>query len=203
MRGTGAIHSLARLSPERFLAERDTVIARITDSLSDKWDPVPSENAIWGLVRIVIAQQISTKAAQTIVERVRVKFPEIAVGGPLRSPFQAEGLRSCGLSPRKAICCERIVNCSERILACRALGQTWEEALRGISGIGPWTLSMFRIMILREPDILPIGDLALLRAIREHYGHGVDLEELSHNWSPFRSVACWYLWRSLGNPPLD
>lgn len=160
-----------------------------------------TENIIWGLIRIVIAQQISTKAARTIASRVCSKYPELASGVP-HAHIQAEDLRSCGLSPRKAVCCATIATTADQILARVACGQTWEEALRGISGIGAWTLSIFRIMILREPDVLPTGDVALIRAIATHYGSDADLEELSRVWSPFRSVACWYLWRSLGNPPL-
>jgi DNA-3-methyladenine glycosylase II len=74
--------------------------------------------------------------------------------------------------------------------------------LAGIKGIGPWTLSVFRIMVLREPDELPQGDVGLLRAIANVYGPTADLRELSEKWRPFRSVACWYLWKTLGNEQL-
>ena len=81
-------------------------------------------------------------------------------------------------------------------------GQTWEQALSGIKGIGPWTVSVFRIMVLREPDVLPLGDVGLERAIANVYGPGHDVSELGARWRPFRSVACWYLWRTLGNEQL-
>jgi DNA-3-methyladenine glycosylase II len=96
-----------------------------------------------------------------------------------------------------------LANDAKRILERVAQGESWEEVLKGIPGIGPWTISIFRIMILRERDVLPTGDAGLARALAMHYSSGVDLAQLSQCWSPFRSIACWYLWRSLGNPPLD
>jgi 3-methyladenine DNA glycosylase/8-oxoguanine DNA glycosylase len=81
-------------------------------------------------------------------------------------------------------------------------GQPWEEALAGIKGIGPWTLSVFRIMVLRDPDVLPLSDVGLKHAIANIYGKGSSAEQLGENWRPFRSVAGWYLWRTLGNEQL-
>jgi DNA-3-methyladenine glycosylase II len=103
---------------------------------------------------------------------------------------------------RRAQCCVEIARRSDEIRAAVLHGQTWEEALAGIKGIGPWTLSVFRIMVLREPDELPSGDVGLLRAIKNVYGDVDDINELAAKWRPFRSVACWYLWRTLGNEQL-
>jgi DNA-3-methyladenine glycosylase II len=187
---------------EEFLSTRDHVLAGLIAAQTARWSPQIDEDRIWGLIRIVIAQQVSTKSAKTICERVRAKYPRLALGCSSVERIEAEMLRFCGLSPRKAACCARIANSADQILADVARGRTWEEALGGISGIGAWTLAVFRIMILREENILPTGDLGLNRAVAMHYEQGVGLEELSRRWSPFRSVACWYLWRSLGNPPL-
>ncbi len=71
-----------------------------------------------------------------------------------------------------------------------------------LKGIGPWTTSVFRIMVLREPDVFPTGDVGLQRAVRNVYGTSHDLERRADRWRPFRSVACWYLWRTLGNEQL-
>jgi DNA-3-methyladenine glycosylase II len=95
-----------------------------------------------------------------------------------------------------------IVQQSDEILAKVARGNTWEQTLTGIKGIGPWTIAVFRIMVLREPDVLPLGDVGLERAIENVYGGPQDVERLGENWRPFRSVACWYLWRTLGNQQL-
>jgi 3-methyladenine DNA glycosylase/8-oxoguanine DNA glycosylase len=107
-----------------------------------------------------------------------------------------------GVPERRAQCCVTILERSDEIRAKVHQGQSWEEALGGIKGIGPWTLSVFRIMVLREPDVLPLGDVGLERAVVNVYGRRRNVERLGEQWRPFRSVACWYLWRSLGNEQL-
>jgi DNA-3-methyladenine glycosylase II len=114
----------------------------------------------------------------------------------------ASALRQSGLSQRRAECCVNIIAKSDEIRAKVQQGQTWEEALAGIKGIGPWTLAVFRIMVLRDPDVLPTGDVGLQRAIANVYGPSADIEALGELWRPFRSVACWYLWKTLGNEQL-
>jgi len=111
-------------------------------------------------------------------------------------------LRAFGLSERRAQCCLTVLQKSDAIRANVLSGQPWEEALAGIKGIGPWTLAVFRIMVLRDPDVLPLGDVGLERAIAKVYGTGNQVESISELWRPFRSVACWYLWRTLGNEQL-
>jgi DNA-3-methyladenine glycosylase II len=91
---------------------------------------------------------------------------------------------------------------SGKILKEMATDTSRKEFLRDIPGIGPWTVAIFRIFILRECDVLPLGDLGLERAVALNYGATLDLKVVSQAWKPFRSVACWYLWRSLSNPPL-
>jgi DNA-3-methyladenine glycosylase II len=113
-----------------------------------------------------------------------------------------ERLRALGLSERRARCCVSILQRSEEIRARVRQGQPWEDALVGIKGIGPWTLSVFRIMVLRDPDVLPLGDVGLERAVANIYGNSQHVERLGETWRPFRSVACWYLWRTLGNEQL-
>lgn len=110
--------------------------------------------------------------------------------------------RSFGVPQRRAECCVEIIRRSDAILAKVQDGQPWEQALAGIKGIGPWTISVFRIMVLRDPDVLPLGDVGLERAIRNVYGRPRNVERLGEKWRPFRSVACWYLWRTLGNQQL-
>jgi DNA-3-methyladenine glycosylase II len=156
---------------------------------------------MWGLVRIVMAQQISTHIACRLTERVKAAYPRITSATPDVVP-DASSLRAFGLPERRAQCCVSILERSDEIRARVKQGQTWEEALKGIKGIGPWTIAVFRIMVLRDPDVLPLGDVGLERAIANVYGAGHDVEHLSEKWRPFRSVACWYLWRTLGNEQL-
>jgi DNA-3-methyladenine glycosylase II len=162
---------------------------------------VPTENPTWGLLRIVMAQQVSTLVATRYAERTLASFPSLRNPTRTDAPDQA-GLRAVGLSARRAQCCIEIIANSETILAKVASGEAWEKALAGIKGIGAWTVATFRIMVLRDPDVLPTGDIGLDRAICNIYGPGQDIEKLAENWRPYRSVACWYLWRTLGNAQL-
>jgi DNA-3-methyladenine glycosylase II len=148
-----------------------------------------------------MAQQISTKIACRIAERALFACPQLTK--PLTSEVPNVSMfRDLGLSQRRAECCVNIVAKSDEIRAKIQQGKTWEEALTGIKGIGPWTLAVFRIMVLRDPDVLPTGDVGLQRAIANVYGPSANVEVLGELWRPFRSVACWYLWKTLGNEQL-
>jgi DNA-3-methyladenine glycosylase II len=148
-----------------------------------------------------MAQQVSTLVACRLAERAKAACPELAKPSPAAAPDTAR-LRALGLSQRRAQCCADIVFRSVEILSKVDEGQSWEEALAGIKGIGPWTVSVFRIMVVREPDVLPLGDIGLERAIKNVYGRPRNVQRLGETWRPFRSVACWYLWRTLGNDQL-
>ena len=82
------------------------------------------------------------------------------------------------------------------------------EALTQVKGIGRWTAEMFLMFRLHRPDVLPVGDLGIVKAIQQQYRlrktpTPARLIEIGEAWRPYRSVACWYLWASLGNPPGD
>ena len=183
------------------LSNRDPDSARVISSQSARWPSKPTEDPIWGLVRMVMAQQITTHVACRLAETVKSAYPGLTESFSSASPDLAS-LRALGLPERRAQCCVTILQRSGEIRAKVNEGQSWEEALAGIKGIGPWTLSVFRIMVLREPDVLPLGDVGLERAIANVYGRPRSVERLGEKWRPFRSVACWYLWRTLGNEQL-
>jgi DNA-3-methyladenine glycosylase II len=148
-----------------------------------------------------MAQQISTGVACRLAERAKSAYPMLTT--PSSAPVPDwRGLRAIGLSERRAQCCIAVLQRSEEIRANVRQGQPWEVALAGIKGIGPWTLSVFRIMVLRDPDELPSGDVGLERAVANVYGRAHPIDRLGQAWRPFRSVACWYLWRTLGNEQL-
>lgn len=202
MQGRGETHSLDTLGiPERALIGRDANLASLIRSQGVRWPLQCNEDALWGLLRIVVAQQISTGVACRIAEQIRSAYPELSTPSPAALP-EVKSLQRMGLPQRRAQCCLEIVRRSDDIRAEVRKGQTWEEALAGIKGIGPWTLAVFRIMVLREPDVLPTGDIGLRRAIDKVYGPHQSIETLAKRWRPFRSVACWYLWRTLGNQQL-
>jgi DNA-3-methyladenine glycosylase II len=187
---------------EQLLSTRDARLARLIEAHPARWPSVPTENPIWGLVRIVMAQQVSTVVACRLAERAKSACPQLLRPSATAVVLDPAGLRAIGLSQRRAQCCADIVRRSHEVLDKVKQGDTWEQALAGIKGIGPWTVSVFRIMVLRDPDVLPLGDIGLERAIANVYRRPRNVERLSETWRPFRSVACWYLWRTLGNEQL-
>jgi len=201
MQGRSSPQSLVKPSAELLLAANDPVLAGVIASQPHRWASEPTEDPIWGLVRIVMAQQISTRVACRLAESLKSAHPHLTEPSPVSLPEVAH-LRAMGLPERRAQCCVTILQNSGEIRTQVQQGKPWEEALAGIKGIGPWTLSVFRIMVLREPDVLPLGDVGLERAIDNVYGKGRSVERLAEKWRPFRSVACWYLWRMLGNEQL-
>lgn len=172
-------------------------------------------DAFTTLSRSVVGQQISVKAAQSVWNR----FAELACpgGGPL-SPQVVAGLevvalRGAGLSARKA---EYLLDLANHFAAGRLhvaqWGQMTDEAiideLVEIRGIGRWTAEMFLIFHLMRPDVLPLDDLGLIKGISLNYFSGesvsrVEAREVAEAWAPYRSVATWYLWRSLDPLPVD
>jgi len=148
-----------------------------------------------------MAQQVSTRVACQLAERAKSRYPQLTIPSSAAAPEPAS-LRAIGLSQRRAECCADIGRRSDEILAKVGQGHTWEQALAGIKGIGPWTVAVFRIMVLRDPDVLPLRDIGLQRAIANVYGRPRNVMRLGETWRPFRSVACWYLWRTLGNQQL-
>src|SRR5258706_2763276 len=181
-------------APKRFLCQRDPTLAAIIRSDRGNWPDRPSESPIWGLLRIIIAQQVTTSIACRNAERLKATYPGLAVGHYVIPDVAI--LRYFGLPERRARCCAEIVEKANRILADVQGGLSWQQALSGIRGIGPWTVAVFRIMVLREPDVLPSGDVGLQRAIAKVHGPGANVETLSQRWQPYRSGACWYLWRT-------
>ena len=165
------------------------------------------DDAYGALVRSIVGQQLSTKAASTIYTRLTELF-----GGRPPSPTEAlaardEDLRAAGLSGRKA---EYLRDLARHVdsgeLDLDSLQSLPDEdvarRLVAVRGLGRWTADMFLIFHLGRPDVLPVGDLGIRRAVEKAYGlsempePGV-LRELSEPWRPHRSLACLYLWESL------
>jgi len=162
------------------------------------------------LARSIIGQQISLKAADTVWRRFLELCPKCAPAQVIKA---GESLTSCGLSKRKA---EYILDLAEHFKAKRVHADKWAEMddedviaeLIQIRGIGRWTAEMFLIFNLRRPNVLPLDDLGLLRGISINYFSGEpvsrsDAREVAANWEPWRTVATWYLWRSLDPVPVE
>jgi DNA-3-methyladenine glycosylase II len=193
----------------RVLARRDPVIRDLMRRYGEcglakaqRTDPFRA------LLHAIIAQQLSTKAAATIEGRFAALFD----GRPTAAAIAAmpdERLRVVGISPQKLgyirDLCARTLDGS---LSLEALDTLPDEevivALTNVKGIGRWTADMFLMFRLHRPDVLPVGDLGIVKAVQRAYKlrlapTPVRLTRLGENWRPYRSVACWYLWASLDN----
>jgi DNA-3-methyladenine glycosylase II len=175
------------------------------------------------LARAIVGQQISVKAAQSVWER----FASAAAGAPPGSRSRASAaldparvrrmriatLRRCGFSQRKA---EYVRDLAAHFASGRLDPALWRElddealiaALVDVKGIGRWTAEMFLIFHELRADVLPVDDIGLQRAIALEYHHGERLpadaiRALAEAWRPYRSVATWYLWRSLDPIPVE
>jgi DNA-3-methyladenine glycosylase II len=168
-------------------------------------------NAFQTLSRAIVGQQISVKAAQAVWNRLAEAVPElsppaIAAAGP-------ERLRACGLSTGKA---SYLCDLAGHFTSGRLQPRRWHalddealiEELTDVKGIGRWTAEMFLIFYMARPDVLPLDDIGLQRAVGLHYNNGkpvskLKIERIARPWTPWRSVATWYLWRSLDPIPVE
>ena len=188
----------------RELAQRDGVIAQLILSypnsvMSSRGQP------FYTLVRSVVGQQISVKAADSIWARFVLLVPKVTPKHVLVQSM--DSLRSVGLSARKA----EYIHAIAEFFVQKRVGQAyWEqrtdneiiEELSSIRGIGRWTAEMFLMFTLLRPNVFPVDDIGLLRGLEKNY-HGARVTPsvaravYFERFSPWASVATWYLWRSL------
>ena len=188
----------------RELAQRDGVMAQLILSypnsvMSSRGQP------FYTLVRSVVGQQISVKAADSIWARFVLLVPKVTPKNVLAQSI--EHLRSVGLSARKA----EYIHAVAEFFVQKRVGQAyWEqrtddeiiEELSSIRGIGRWTAEMFLMFTLLRPNVFPVDDIGLLRGLEKNY-HGARVTPsvaravYFERFSPWASVATWYLWRSL------
>ena len=158
------------------------------------------------LVRAIIGQQISSKAAASIDARLRLLGGDPHEPEPLLALGEA-GLRSVGLSGVKA---RYVLNLAEGVRSGTIPIQKfarWDddaivERLTTIKGVGVWTAQMFLIFAMNRPDVLPVADLGIRVALRDRHGlpalpGPAECHALTERLKPYRSVAMWYLWRGL------
>jgi DNA-3-methyladenine glycosylase II len=195
---------------KRALARRDPVMATIMRAhprvyMARRGEPFMT------LARAIVGQQISVKAAQSVWNRVLACVPEMTPAGVLaRRPRE---LRVCGLSDRKT---EYIVDLAMRFDRGLVHPHRWpamndEEVIADlvqVRGVGRWTAEMFLMFNLLRPDVFPLDDLGLQAALRKHCFKGRKVSpararRLGAQWAPWRSVATWYLWRSLDPVPVE
>ncbi len=168
-------------------------------------------DAYGALLRSIVGQQLSTKAARTIYERMTQLWD-----GRTPTPEQLleadpDAIRAAGLSRPKIAYLRSL---AEHVLSGELELDRLDELsddeitaeLTAVKGLGRWTADMFLIFHLNRPDVLPVGDLGVRRAIETVYElpsipAAEEMEELAEPWRPYRSVASLYLWRSLDNEP--
>lgn len=163
------------------------------------------------LVRAIVFQQLSTKAASTIYSRMIGLLPHGELTSSGLAAVSDEQLRAAGISRQKAgylrDLCHKV---SAGVVPLDALEGMDDEqviaTLTTIKGIGRWSAEMFLMFRLHRPDVLPVGDLGIVNAVKKVYGLRKKptpdrLRRMGEAWKPYRSVASWYLWRSLGNAP--
>jgi DNA-3-methyladenine glycosylase II len=161
------------------------------------------------LVRSIVFQQLSGKAADTIHRRLCELYPGKNPRAELVLATSDELLRGAGLSRQKiGYLRDLATRVTERSLPLAHLGRLTDDAiiehLVQVKGIGKWTAQMFLMFRLGRPDVLPDLDLGIQTAIKRAYGlrkrpMPKDVLRIGKKWRPYASAACWYLWRSLEN----
>ena len=162
------------------------------------------------LARSVVGQQISVKAAQSVWDRFSALMK--TVNPRAVSKLTVEDMRAAGLSGRKV---EYIKDLADYFQTGKVSVKQWDAMedediiaeLIAIRGIGRWTAEMFLMFYLRRPDVLPLDDVGLLNGISKLYFSDEpvsrsEVRDLARAWEPYRSVATWYIWRSLDPDPV-
>lgn len=194
----------------RALARRDSVLASIIRTHPDATLHGRGD-AFRTLSRSVVGQQISVKAADTVWQRLSEALIEVRPQPMLEAG--AARLQRCGLSGRKT---EYLLGLAGHFAAGTVNPSHWAslddeaviEQLTSLRGVGRWTAEMVLIFGLLRPNVLPLDDLGLQKAIALRYFSGRrvsprTMHRLATNWEPWRSVATWYLWRSLDPVPVE
>ncbi|MGM9491249.1 DNA-3-methyladenine glycosylase family protein [Ideonella sp. YS5] len=198
----------------KHLSKRDRVMKKLIPQFGEARLQSRGD-AFTTLARSIVGQQISIKAAQSVWDKFAA-----AVGGPPHRlvpddvlALETAALRAAGLSARKA---EYLADLARHFADGTVHVKQWQQMddeaiideLVAIRGIGRWTAEMFLIFHLMRPNVLPLDDLGLLKGISVSYFSGepvsrAEARELGEGWAPFRSVATWYLWRSLDPLPVE
>jgi len=198
----------------KHLSKRDRVMRKLIPQYAE--GRLQSHgDAFMTLARSIVGQQISVKAAQSVWGRFVALMPQYSArltpAGVLA--LETAAARAAGLSARKV---EYLVDLAAHFESGAVHVGQWEhmddeaiiDELVAIRGIGRWTAEMFLIFHLMRPNVMPLDDIGLLKGISVNYFSGepvsrAEAREVGEAWAPFRSVATWYIWRSLDPLPVD
>ena len=192
------------------LSKKDKKLAQIIQTYTDL-KLTSSDNAFQTLVRSIVGQQISMRAADSVWNKITQGVDQISFDNFLKIPEPQ--MRIFGLSRQKS---KYIHNIARHFQNKNIIDQShWQNRsfeditseLIQIKGVGVWTIQMFGIFYLLEPDILPMKDLGLIRSIQNIYNEekkleSVEIAKITKNWKPWRSVATIFLWRSVDAKPI-
>jgi DNA-3-methyladenine glycosylase II len=205
----GAVPALPDVPPywaeaKAELMRRDRIMNKLIPQFGDmhlRGHPDPFTT----LARSIVGQQVTVKAAETAWVKLRALCPKMTPSQVIKAG--ADDLAACGLSKRKT---EYILDLADHFKAKRVHADQWSQMedeaviaeLVRIRGITRWTAEMFLIFNLLRPNVLPLDDAGLIQGISQNYFSGEpvsrsDAREVAANWEPWRTVATWYLWRSL------
>jgi DNA-3-methyladenine glycosylase II len=194
----------------RLLMRRDPILAPVIKqhrgrSLLD----APVVDPFSALVRTITAQQISTKAAATIHGRLVALMPGGVATPEALLSISDDQLRAACLSRQKSAYLRDLgEKVTSGVLPVHTLAELTDaeviDAIVKVKGLGRWSAEMFLMFRLRRPDVLPVDDLGIVTAIQRLYGlrkrpKPDRIRKIAEPWRPYRTVACWYLWRSLEN----
>ncbi len=164
------------------------------------------EPTFHSLAEAILYQQLNGNAAVTIFKRFTEKTGDPVTPEGILKLSDAE-MRAVGLSKQKTAYLRDLAEKTKAgLLEFERLGELPDEEviehLTQVKGVGVWTAHMFLMFTLRRPDVLPTGDYGVQVAIKKHYRKRKlpkpkDMEKIAKAWAPYRSIACWYLWRSL------
>ncbi len=194
----------------KHLTRKDRVMKRLI-AQSDGACLQTRGDAFTTLARSIVGQQISVKAAQTVWDRFALLPRKMTAANVLK--LKVDDMRAAGLSARKV---EYLVDLALHFDNGAIDVAAWDvmedegiiTELVGIRGIGRWTAEMFLIFHLMRPNVLPLDDVGLINGISKNYFSGdsvsrSDAREVAGAWTPYCSVATWYIWRSLDPLPVE
>ncbi|MDC1029353.1 DNA-3-methyladenine glycosylase 2 family protein [Euryarchaeota archaeon] len=190
------------------LSAKDNILSELIEQYDDL-ELISRGDLFYTLIRSIIGQQISVKAASTVWSRLSEKVGEIIPENILSQ--STDELRNCGLSGKK-------------VEYIRGISESWNDysnyewekmddeeivkKLIQLRGVGRWTAEMILIFTLLRPDIFPIGDIGMIRGIEKTYNSGekMSMDEIygiSEKWKPWRTVACCYMWSAVDPEPVE
>jgi DNA-3-methyladenine glycosylase II len=191
------------------LMKKDRVMRKLIPQFGDARLATRGD-AFVTLARSIVGQQISVKAAQSVWDRFAALTRRITPAGVLK--LKVDDMRTSGLSARKI---EYLVDLALHFQDGRLTPKKWPSMadediineLVAVRGIGRWTAEMFLIFHLMRPNVLPLDDVGLINGISKNYFSGEtvsrsDARDVAVAWTPYCSVATWYIWRSLDPLPV-